>query len=502
MSDYDIRVVSAAAITVVALYRLLKWSRESGPAMLPGPPADTFLWGSLPTIRDPKEVIPEWTKKYGKTFAVTGFFSMKRLYTLDMRAIAHVLAHPAEFHKPWQSRIGLTAITGPGLVAVEGDVHKRQRKILNPVFSQSQIRSFTPLFLLKAQKLKDLWKTEVINTGDGSQTIDVLGWLSRATLDIIGEAGFGYQFNALVDESNELSGAFNKIFDVVESFNPIEFLQIWVPIVGKLPTKHNKEFKDSTAVLKRVGMGLIEEKTREATKDAPEKDEQQSTDTKAKDLLSVLIKSNADNSLSEEEVLAQIATFIAAGHETTSTGITWALYALASNPEVQKKLRAELAAFPNDDPTMEELNGLQYLDWVVRESMRVYAPVEITSRQPIKDEVVPLSEPVTDVNGKVHHELHLRSGDVIFVHIREINMSPDIWGEDARIFRPERWESPPATANAVPSVYANIMTFLAGPRACIGWRMAVAEMKAFIFTTVRTFDIQIDPKLVVLGKLG
>lgn len=69
----------------------------------------------------------------------------------------------------------------------------------------------------------------------------------------------------------------------------------------------------------------------------------------------------------------------------------------------------------------------------------------------------------------------LRSGDVVFVHIREINMSPDIWGEDARIFKPERWESPPAAANAVPSVYANTMTFLSGPRACIGWRMAVAE---------------------------
>lgn len=77
-------------------------------------------------------------------------------------------------------------------------------------------------------------------------------------------------------------------------------------------------------------------------------------------------------------------------------------------------------------------------------------------------------------------------------------MSHDIWGEDARIFRyaktiiarhcstfaechlcvfyrPERWESPPADANAVPSVYANLMTFLSGPRACIGWRMALAE---------------------------
>ncbi|KAG8969024.1 hypothetical protein FRB90_010771, partial [Tulasnella sp. 427] len=306
--------------------------------------------------------------------------------------------------------------------------------------------------------------------GNGAPvTIDVLGWLSRATLDIIGDAGFGYQFNALVDETNELSVAFNKIFDVVSSFNPIEFLQIWAPAIGKLPTKHNIEFQESTGVLRRVGMGLIEEKTREVAKDAPETDEQ---DDPAKDLLSVLIKSNADNSLSEEEVLAQIATFIAAGHETTSTAITWALYALASNPKVQERLRAELLAFPHDNPSMEELNGLQYLDWVVREALRVYSPVEITSRQPLKDEVVPLSEPITDLNGRVLHELQ---GDVVFIHIREINMSPEIWGEDARVFKPERWESPPAAANAVPSVYANIMTFLSGPRACIGWRMAVAE---------------------------
>lgn len=73
--------------------------------------------------------------------------------------------------------------------------------------------------------------------------------------------------------------------------------------------------------------------------------------------------------------------------------------------EAQTKLRAELLAVPTDNPTMDELNSLPYLDFVVRETLRVHAPVAATGRIAMKDDILPLNTPFTDNKGRVHHEI-------------------------------------------------------------------------------------------------
>lgn len=88
-----------------------------------------------------------------------------------------------------------------------------------------------------------------------------------------------------------------------------------------------------------------------------------------------------------------------------STGTTWALFALTQSPEVQKKLREELFTVPTDTPTMDELNALPYLDAVVRETMRVHAPVPSTVRVAVADDVLPLSVPLTDLKGATHQSV-------------------------------------------------------------------------------------------------
>lgn len=118
----------------------------------------------------------------------------------------------------------------------------------------------------------------------------------------------------------------------------------------------------------------------------------------------------------------EVPTFLVAGHETTrcvgdtflfaiianlscSTSTTWALYALCNDIAVQNKLREELLEVTTDNPTMDELNALPYLDAVVRETLRVHAPVSSTLRVAVKDDTIPLSTPVTDKYGKVHEYL-------------------------------------------------------------------------------------------------
>ena len=97
--------------------------------------------------------------------------------------------------------------------------------------------------------------------------------------------------------------------------------------------------------------------------------------------------------------------FLVAGHETTSTATMWCLYALSQAPEIQTKLRDELHTLETETPTMDELNSLPYLDAVVRETLRVHAPVPTTIRVAMKDDVIPVSEPFVDRYGQVQDSI-------------------------------------------------------------------------------------------------
>lgn len=98
-------------------------------------------------------------------------------------------------------------------------------------------------------------------------------------------------------------------------------------------------------------------------------------------------------------------SFLLAGHETTSSATTWCLYALTQAPEVQRKLREELLSVSTDTPTMDELMALPYLDMVVKEVLRLHAPVPSTVRIATKEEVIPVGEPYTDRFGEVQDKI-------------------------------------------------------------------------------------------------
>jgi len=195
--------------------------------------------------------------------------------------------------------------------------------------------------------------------------------------------------------------------------------------------------------------------------------------------------------MTDEDIQAQVPTFLIAGHETTSVAVAWALYALACHPTAYAKLTAEARACHTDTPSMDELNRMTYLDYVTREALRFHSPVQNTVRAPVKDTVVPLSKPFIDRHGVKRHELRLREGDSILIPILAIHRLKSLWGEDADEFKPERWEAIPEAVKAIPGVFGNLLTFITGAHACIGYRFAVTEMKAILFAFVRSFDFEL-----------
>ncbi|PIL29242.1 cytochrome P450 [Ganoderma sinense ZZ0214-1] len=506
----------SGAFVALLLYAAVLW--KLGPYLLapfrssllnlPGPPSPGWLFGSLKDIYDSdgEMITDEWIEEYGSNVMYRGFLNIPRLFTTDTRALNHIITHSADYQKPDEARRSLADILGRGVLFTEGDQHRQQRRVLNPAFGPSQIRELTDIFVTKSIELRNLWASTISAQGEVAR-IDVLKDLSKMTLDVIGLAGFNYRFNSLNQEgeSNELGQAFQDIFDVPEKIPFLLILRNFFPILrGVIRDKQSRRMEKAQAVMQRIGMQLIQEKKGEIAREHAEKNEREKSfdgierrDLRSRDLLTLLIKANMatdipeNQRLSDEDVLAQVPTFLVAGHETTSTATTWCLFALTQNPRVQQKLRNELLSVETDTPAMDELNALPYLDMVVRESLRLHAPVPTTIRVPIKDDVIPVSAPFTDRNGDVQDGIKINEGSPIIIPIQTLNRLRSVWGEDSYEFKPERWEDPPEAISNIPGVWGHLLTFLGGPRACIGYRFSLVEMKALVFTLVRAFEFEL-----------
>ncbi|KAF9559591.1 cytochrome P450 [Agrocybe pediades] len=496
-------VVLFAAYGLVKLFQLIASDISSPIRDLPGPPSKSFLFGNMIEMKAQDGTLEKYIAKYGDTIKYQDMFGVMRLCTVDLKAVNHILMHSIDYQKPEPLIYHVQRIVGQGLLLVEGDVHKQQRKILNPAFGPMQIRQLTQIFVDKAIELRDVWNSKIQkqSKSNNAATVDALSWVNRVTLDIVGCAGFGYDFQALYSEhsKNELHRAVETMYDFTMSFDPIHIMRSLVPLLRFLPAPGDSKLKQAKDAVFRIGGVLLERSKKNALAYAK-------TD---RDVLSLLTRANMDPNLpenqrmSDEDVVSQIPTFMFAGHETTTTSTAWTLYALAQNKDIQSKLREELFSIPTENPSMDELNGLHYLDNIVRESLRLNPPVPDTLRVAMKDDYLPLSKPFKDRNGVLRHEIRIVKGQTFNIPIRPINLAESTWGKDAWEFNPDRWDNLPEAVSSIPGVWGNLMSFLGGPRSCIGYRFALVEMKALLFTLIRAFEIDLAvPPENVRGTMG
>ncbi|KAH0835842.1 cytochrome P450 [Lanmaoa asiatica] len=437
----------------------------------------------------------EWVRQYGSTLTYKGAFCKNQLFTVDARAINYVLTHSSDYQKPWPVRYQLVrdarrrfncrrrCSASPAgwhpfsslSLLTANDPLSKQRRVMNPGFGPAQIRALTNIFLEKAVRLRDTWSSEIAKDPAGTTSgarLDVIPWLSRMTLDIIGLAGFNYNIDALKanERPNELNEAFATMTAAGHKVSILPALQARPAIVHADSRSHRTQW-DASAKNYYLVPKLV------ARESATEKGDIEKNSLRGRDLLSLLVKANIatdvpeSQRLSDEDVLAQVPTFLVAGHETTSTAATWALYAITVATRIQTKLREELLSVETENPSMDELMALPYLDAVVRETLRVYSPIPATLRVAMKDDVVPVEKPFADRNGVIHDSI-----------------------------RPERWENIPEAVSQIPGVWGHLLTFLGGPRACIGYRFSIVETKAILFTLVRAFEFELAVPVSKIGR--
>ncbi|CAL1713683.1 unnamed protein product [Somion occarium] len=416
----------------------------------------------------------------------------------------------AIYEKPWQARSLITSLIGCGMLAAEGPVHRRQRRVATPAFSIQNLRALEPLVFSKGIALKEKWLSTLNATEDPSRgaKLDVCDWISRATFDVIGFAGFDYQFNAIENGDNELLRAYKDMFEIgisQQSGGWRSAFIVYVPYHDYLfPDQATRTIQRCREVIERVAGQLIQEKKRKIAEA-----EKKGSTYEGRDLLTLLLKSNQavdlppSQRISDEDILNNINTFMFAGSDTTSLSITWTLVLLAMHPDIQTKLRSECRAIlpstPLSDLTQEEIErlytivaDLPYLDKIARESLRLIPPLHSSIRVATKDDVIPTSSPLKrkmpDGSIKEVWELvTVPKGSFVHVAVEAFNMDKEIWGDNAWSFVPDRWDNLPDAVSTLPGIYSNLMTFSAGPRSCIGMRFSIIEMKSFLFILLSNF---------------
>ncbi|EMC99927.1 hypothetical protein BAUCODRAFT_30348 [Baudoinia panamericana UAMH 10762] len=395
-----------------------------------------------------------------------------------------------EFIKPSHFRNALGRILGIGILLAEGDEHKRQRKNLMPAFSYRHVKDLYPVFWDKSRELMECLssasketaqpteKTEKASTDPEKAApetaehapgiINVGSWVSRATLDIIGLSGMGQDFHSLQDPNNKLNQTYRDVFNPGRAGRILQLMGVFLPfwLVRALPLKRNKEMSNASAYIKQVCRDLIAKKRMEMT-------EKERTDV---DIISVALESGG---FTNEELVNQMMTFLVAGHETTATSMIWALYLLCKHPEVQTKLREEIRSkLPslNDEITAAQIDDCQYLHAVVHEILRLWSPVSMTMR---------IAENDATVNGHF-----IPKNTTMILCPWAINTSTHLWGDDALEFKPERWLDADGKANNKGGAESNysFLTFLHGPRSCIGQRFAIAEFACILAAWVGRFE--------------
>ncbi|KAJ6007906.1 hypothetical protein N7540_011882 [Penicillium herquei] len=313
--------------------------------------------------------------------------------------------------------------------------------------------------------------------------IHISGWASRATLDIIGVAGMGCDFEALQRPGNELHQAYKTI--VTQSLSDKLLFLLGVlshpRYTMNTPTARLKEVKRCNRLIRKAAQTVIQQRMT-----------QNSVPEAHVNIISVAMEGGA---FTEKGLIDQAMTFLGAGHDTTAASLQWSIYALCKHPDVQLKLREEVRAnFPSISSTAlgntiaSVIDNLPYLNAFCNEVLRFYPAVSRTIRQAVRD---------TTIVGKF-----IPKGAMIVLSPKVINQMETLWGPDAGIFNPERFLGPgKANTGGATSNFAN-MKFLHGSRSCIAQNFAKGELACLVAAMYPDAELENEETVTIVPADG
>lgn len=341
----------------------------------------------------------------------------------------------------------LKSSLGEGLLTSEGALWQRQRKMTQPALHSAQVGSFIRIMQNSALALMDRWQGRALN-GD---TFDIVPDLMHLTLNIASQALFTTSLESETEIIRQAL-AIGRDYSVDRAWSVIR-----LPL--SFPTPRNRQYRNALADIHRVIDRMIA--ARRAAAEKPP------------DLLTMLMEARDEEGrpMSDKQLRDEVTTLLTAGHETTTLALSWACYLLARHPEAQQRMRSESEFLHGGAPGYEDLPRLRYARTVIDETMRLYPPVWVISRQAIADDAM--------------SGYRIPAGSEILIFPYITHRHPQWWPEPDK-FYPERF----APENAPSRQKFAYIPFGAGPRACLGLNFAVTEIQVVLALLMQRFHLQ------------
>ncbi|XP_071982848.1 cytochrome P450 4A4-like [Engystomops pustulosus] len=363
----------------------------------------------------------------------------------------------------------LTSWIGKGLLVLSGPKWFQHRKLLTPGFHYDVLKPYVGVMSNCVNVMLDKWERLVPD----KKPVELFHHVSLMTLDTIMKCAFSYESNCQLDSENKYIKAVYELCFLVNYRT--RFFPYHNDIIFNL-SPHGFRF--------RRALKTAHQHTDTVIKLRKESLKQETELEKIKqkrhlDFLDILLCAKDENGqgLSDEDLRAEVDTFMFEGHDTTASGISWTLYCLAKNPDHQEKCREEIRDVLGDRRMVEweDLNKLPYTTMCIKESMRLFPPVPGVARE--------LKEPITFFDGR-----SLPKGTVVLLSMFCLNRSPRSW-DNPDVFDPLRF-SPENSSKRHSHMY---VPFSAGSRNCIGQNFAMNEMKVALALMLPRFELSVDP---------
>ncbi|XP_058954828.2 cytochrome P450 3A24-like [Pocillopora verrucosa] len=441
-------IVSILLLVVLFLY----WYGTRGFANLkklnvPGPKPVPFIGNFLEARKYEgiQLMHVDYMKRYGKVYAIC-LGEKPSLVVADPELLKQIMikdfpnfCNRFQFLKP-------TPDFSRNVFNARDDTWKRIRNTLTPTFSAGKMKLMVPLIETSCNTLME----KLNKIADSGETVNMLDWFSKLTLEVILSTAFGVDAKIQLGENTEMlerAKAIFKVPNIVRQMARLPFGNYLVRLLMRLSGIKSNYFE-----------GVVKEII---------KSRRQQGLSVRKDLLQLMMNANDETTvegvsrLSDEEIVAQSIIFLLAGYETSSNTLAFTLYFLAVNPDVQDKLRKEISEALESNakkPLYDVAQNIEFLDCVIKEAQRLCPPAAQINRECSED---------YDLNG-----IHIPAGTEIIIPIYAIHRDPDAWEEPEK-FDPERFRGPSKDARHA----FQFIPFGAGPRNCIGMRFALLEIK-------------------------
>lgn len=334
-------------------------------------------------------------------------------------------------------------VFGEGLLTSEGDLHHRQRRLVQPAFHHDRIAAYASVMTEYAKDTMSGWRN--------GETLDVHAEMNRLTMRVVAKCLFDADIEA---ESKSLAGDLTLMIDYFTRLS-----STFSRVLERLPS--NRKYQIALKRIDKMVYDLIE------TRRASGKDEDG-------DLLSLLLRARDEGGvqMSDKQLRDEVLILFAAGHETTANALTWTWYLLSQNPGAEEKLHYEVEGVLGGRlPTASDLPRLEYVTRVFTESMRLYPPAWILVRQAVNDTVI--------------GGYQIPKGSNVVVS-QFVNHRDPRYFRDPLDFNPDRWT--PEMKNALPKFA--YFPFGGGPRSCVGEPFAWMEGVLLLATIARKWRME------------